>query len=364
MPSRSPQPQPETQPPTTPPKPPIPGFVWGTLIILVTAAIACLVLAVVLAPHWPPKAGSRGVEGGNRNPAIATDAKAHAPISFTAPQPAPGTAPDGAPADIPPITEYEYPAATPTPAPPPAPAVRATPAPLSNRAPGNLVLIIDDMGLAPAASRQAAAILPSPTAFAFLTYAPASVEIATEAKAAGHPIMVHIPMEPLPHPGIDGKPLDPGPNTLLATDTSTTLRAKLEANLKPLEGLATGANNHMGSRFTADTEGMRTVLNELNRKGLFFLDSVTVAGTATKAAAAGAHLSIPLYRRDVFLDDTPTEPAVRAQLARAVSKAQQQAPRPIYVIGHPHPATLAVLEAELPGLTSATGVQLVPIGAK
>jgi polysaccharide deacetylase 2 family uncharacterized protein YibQ len=58
----------------------------------------------------------------------------------------------------------------------------------------------------------------------------------------------------------------------------------------------------------------------------------------------------------VFLDDTVTEEAVTRQLERAVEIARSG--RIAVAIGHPHRATVAVLERELPRL-KAEGLQIV-----
>jgi len=54
-----------------------------------------------------------------------------------------------------------------------------------------------------------------------------------------------------------------------------------------------------------------------------------------------------------------TEAAVRGQLAELGRRAREEGAA--VAIGHPYPATLAVLEAELPGL-AAKGVRLVRVG--
>ena len=60
--------------------------------------------------------------------------------------------------------------------------------------------------------------------------------------------------------------------------------------------------------------------------------------------------------RRVFLDDVATEDAIRRQLDELVRRAKRRASA--VAIGHPYPATLAVLERELPGL-AGRGVRLV-----
>jgi len=102
------------------------------------------------------------------------------------------------------------------------------------------------------------------------------------------------------------------------------------------------------------------VLQELQRQGLYFLDSRTAAPTATRAVAQD--LGLAVAARDVFLDHTATTEAVRAELLRAVRLAQKRGPRgvPVVVIGHPMAVTLDVLAADLAPIQAA-GIELVPV---
>ena len=84
----------------------------------------------------------------------------------------------------------------------------------------------------------------------------------------------------------------------------------------------------------------------LARRGLFFLDSRTTDATVAEKTAEDASCR-PSSRR-VFLDDVATEEPCAAQLDELVRRAKLEGDA--VAIGHPYPATLAVLEKELPGL--------------
>jgi uncharacterized protein len=228
-------------------------------------------------------------------------------------------------------------------------------APFYPAKPAKLALVIDDMGQNIPETKSAMALLPETVTFAFMPHAPGTAELAPKAHAEGHAILVHLPMEPQPHP--EGTP-DLGPHGLRVGMSSETLATEVVANLQPLEGLAEGVNNHMGSRFTQWPEGLQVVLAQLADKNFYFLDSRTAAPTATDEAAQG--LNLKRAARDVFLDHNPIEDAVRAELLRAVKLSQKRGGRAVVVIGHPLPATLAVLKADLPLLAEA-GVELVPL---
>ena len=67
-----------------------------------------------------------------------------------------------------------------------------------------------------------------------------------------------------------------------------------------------------------------------------------------KAADVARELNVPTATRDVFLDDVPTESAVRKQIGELAAAAQK---RGVAIgIGHPYAVTLPVLAEELPEL--------------
>jgi len=143
---------------------------------------------------------------------------------------------------------------------------------------------------------------------------------------------------------------------VLRAQSDAEIAAILDSDLDSVPG-AVGVNNHMGSAATADPRVMHAVARVLSRRGLFFVDSRTT--DATVAERTAEEESVPSARRRVFLDDVATEAAVRAQLDEAVAKAKAEGSA--IAIGHPYPATLEVLEKELPNLADR-GVRLVKVG--
>jgi uncharacterized protein len=216
-----------------------------------------------------------------------------------------------------------------------------------------MALVIDDMGGNWELSQAMLALLPPEATLAVFPFVPQARELALQARKEGHEVLVHLPMEP--H-GEGRTAPSAGATALRVGQNAEELARNITASLMPLDGVAMGVNNHMGSRFTEWPDGMRHLLVRLQQEGLLFLDSKTAANTATRGARQG--LTLPVLTRDVFLDHVETEAAVRAQLQRAVALAKQRGR--VIVIGHPLPATLAVLQADLPGLVSS-GVVLVPL---
>jgi polysaccharide deacetylase 2 family uncharacterized protein YibQ len=67
---------------------------------------------------------------------------------------------------------------------------------------------------------------------------------------------------------------------------------------------------------------------------------------------------VPALRRDVFLDSELSAEGIAAEWQRLLQLARKRGSA--IGIGHPHPATLALLERALPEL-SAEGVELVTL---
>jgi polysaccharide deacetylase 2 family uncharacterized protein YibQ len=167
----------------------------------------------------------------------------------------------------------------------------------------------------------------------------------------GKEVLLHLPMEPAGYPKVR-----PGPGVILRSQSDAEIVRTLENDLATVPGVV-GVNNHMGSVATADPRVMRVVAGVLSDRGLFFLDSRTT--DATVAVRTAEEASVPAVSRRVFLDDVETEEAVSRQLAELVRRAREEGSA--VAIGHPYPATLAVLEREMPGL-AARGVKLVKVG--
>jgi hypothetical protein len=215
-----------------------------------------------------------------------------------------------------------------------------------------IAIVIDDLGPGRAAARHAVA-LPAPLTLAFLPYAEGLGGLTAEALAAGHELLVHLPMEP-----IDLAHNNPGPNALMTGLDAAEIERRLDWALARFDGYV-GINNHMGSAFSTYAPGLAVVMEELQQRGLLFLDSRTVGGSLAEAAALGA--DVPALGRDVFLDNEADDPAAIWAQLRLVERIARERGQAV-AIGHPHPATLEALAAWLPE-AEARGFALVPVSA-
>jgi len=225
-------------------------------------------------------------------------------------------------------------------------------APLPEAAQGlpRLAIVIDDLGLSAARTARAVA-LPAPLTLALLPYGEDLPTLAQKARAAGHELLVHVPMAPR------SPAADPGPQALYPEMPPAVLRTRLAWSLARFDGYV-GINNHMGSRLTESPAALRPILRELRARGLLFLDSRTTA--ASVASFLARDLAVPFAQRDVFLDNVRDRAAIAANLDRAATLARKRGTA--VAIGHPYPETLAVLAEWLPK-AGAQGVAVVPISA-
>ena len=209
-----------------------------------------------------------------------------------------------------------------------------------------LAIIIDDLGYDRAAADSLLA-LGFPLTVSVLPHLPLSTEVAEEAYLRGEQVMLHLPMQS-------------------ESDAAKTEEVELRVGMNEqqvdsaLAGMletvphAVGVNNHQGSRATADPALMAALMPELRRRGLFFVDSRTLASTVAYDTAE--RLGVRAASRRVFLDDSANRDAILGQLELAARDANRDGFA--IAIGHPRPDTIATLAEALPQL-EARGIRLV-----
>lgn len=213
-----------------------------------------------------------------------------------------------------------------------------------------IAILIDDIGLMPQVNERLIR-LPAPVTLSFLSYAPNLEQQIRPARAAGHEIMLHLPMEPIGQ-------ADPGPEALLTALDDEEIENRIVKNLHAFADYA-GINNHMGSKFTTDRRLMELffkVLRQEKGDSVFFLDSRT--GPNSVAADESRRAGFKTAVRDVFLDDRIDPESIRREFANLEEIARTKGFA--IAIGHPHALTLSILEDWLAG-APARGIQIVPV---
>jgi uncharacterized protein len=222
-------------------------------------------------------------------------------------------------------------------------AAELSPAPTRGRP--QLAIVIDDLGND---RQQADALfrLSFPLTVSVLPHEADSGEIAEEAHRRGYQVMLHLPMASNAGDKDEAIELHPG--------MSSGAVQKTFADMLETVPYAAGVNNHEGSLGTADQKLMDELMPLLHERNLFFIDSRTTVATVAETAAHTA--GVAAARRNVFLDDEQSVPAIRKQFALAIRDAWEKGSA--LAIGHPHPATLEVLNEMLPE-AEREGVRLV-----
>ncbi len=214
------------------------------------------------------------------------------------------------------------------------PLASTPPKPDTSSTKARVVIIIDDLGES-TKTAQRLANLPFPVSFSVLPFTTNARDVAGIARKNNLELLLHLPCEPQGYPKINS-----GPGTLRVAMSPAELERTLDANLARLPEVD-GVNNHMGSKLTQEKKAMRTVLAHLKGRGKFFVDSLTTPKSCV--ASVSASLGMDYRRRHVFLDNTAQKQAILLQLKKAEALARKTGLA--VAIGHPHPATLAALEA-------------------
>jgi len=300
----------------------------------------------------------------------------------TPPRPAPAPAPArpeqaGTPAPAAPVQSVPAPpppVAAPAPAPAPQvaarPPARTAPQPLPPRdveAPTwvrfarpfdpedkrpRIAMVIVDLGKSQAATNAAIQNLGGGITLAFTPYADGLAQWVALARAAGHEVLLSLPMEPTDFPNTD-----PGPQTLLTTLTSRQNLERLNWTLERAQGYV-GIVNAQGSRFTASTDAMRPVIDRLFARGLLFVDArATLASVATRVAD---DVGVPRAYADRLVDQEASRPAIDRALADLERLARQNGAA--LGIAQTYPVTFERLINWLPQL-DARGIALAPVSA-
>jgi polysaccharide deacetylase 2 family uncharacterized protein YibQ len=215
--------------------------------------------------------------------------------------------------------------------------------------PPRIAIIIDDLGYRLDAGRRAIE-LPGPISFAVLPGAPRAHLLAVEAFESGKEVLLHLPMQATS---------DDADQEPLGIDLDMSRREFGDTFARALTAVphAIGVNGHRGSLVTRHPGHMQWLMEEIQaRENLFFVDSYTTHHSV--ALKIANETGVDARKRDVFLDPDPDPATVAREFERMKALAEKRGS--VIAIGHPHAATLDLLERELPKL-AADGFELVTI---
>ncbi len=223
---------------------------------------------------------------------------------------------------------------------------------LSDKRP-RVAILVGELGISPTTTDNAINQLPAAVTLAFVTYKQQLGEWINLARAAGHEVMLDLPMEPVDYPRAD-----PGPNALLTSLTPEKNMDRLNWNLAQATGYV-GLVGHMGSRFTTSRDDLLPLLKSIKERGLLFVDNRASPQTAIPGIAG--EVTLPLASANRLLDTDPT----RAGIDKKLSELEEIARRNGSALGlaqHIEPVVMERIGVWAQGLEER-GLVLAPVSA-
>lgn len=212
-----------------------------------------------------------------------------------------------------------------------------------------VAIVVTGLGINEQGSLDAIDALPDAVTLAFAPYGRSLENTVSAARAAGHEVMLEVPMEPFDYPQND-----PGPHTML---TGEAPRANLEKLfwLMARFGGYFGVINNMGARFTASAADLGPVMEEFGARGLGYLDDGS-SNRSVAAQLAGAN-KVPYARAGSVIDANPSRASIQSALASLEAEALSTGSAIGIISGLPISVqTVSEWAAEL----DAKGIALVP----
>jgi uncharacterized protein len=208
-------------------------------------------------------------------------------------------------------------------------------------------IIIDDLGNS---LDYGAAVLDieAPLTLAMLPLSDYGATLANLAHKQGKEVMLHLPLQSIESHA-------PAAGTLYLHMTHAQFVRQLDSDLASIPHLS-GVNNHMGSLLTQHPGYMDWLMQELEHRDLYFVDS----RTTTKSVAgmfADKH-GIAHMDRDIFLDPDFDPHTLQRQFDRFIDIASRNGSA--IAIAHPHPRTLEFLRQHI-GELEKHEIRLVPV---
>jgi len=215
-----------------------------------------------------------------------------------------------------------------------------------------IAIVMNGLGLSAKATGAALAGLPPAVTVGLLPYASDAPRWLSAARAAGHEVLLEVPMEPFDFPDSDL-----GPHTLRAGSLSSANAERLNWALTRFTGYA-GVTNLLGDRLLSDSDALAPVLTTLSRRGLYFYDS----GSASQSVApqVAGSLSAPFARGAASIDTIQTA----LEIDRRLSELEAAARKNGSAVGTAflYPVSVERIAVWAKGLQSR-GFVLVPVSA-
>jgi uncharacterized protein len=222
---------------------------------------------------------------------------------------------------------------------------------ISNPSDVRVAIVLGGVGIDPDGTQRAIADLPGTVTLAFAPYGDGLAAETAAARAAGHELLLQVPLEPYNYPQTN-----PGTNTLTSNATPAENLSRLHWFMGRITNYI-GIVNYMGARFTADIGPLAPVMREIGERGLMYLDD---GSSARSRAAEVAGSTTPFVRADMVLDADLSAEAIddRLNQLRAVAHERGYA----VATATAFPVTIERLAA-FAKTAAQKGITLVPLSA-
>ncbi|MBI1975926.1 MAG: divergent polysaccharide deacetylase family protein [Candidatus Omnitrophica bacterium] len=188
-----------------------------------------------------------------------------------------------------------------------------------------------------------------PMTLAILPHLRFSSKIPASLAGRNYEFILHMPME-----AHNGK-IRPEAKTLYTDMQEGEIQRTLNEALASVPQLK-GISNHMGSKATEDSRLLKVVMEELQKKNLYFLDSLVTPHSVVEQVSQ--QVGIPFAKRDIFLDNELREEYIEAQIQKTIQQAKEYGSA--IGIGHDRAVTLKVIQKMIPQM-KAEGIQFVHV---
>lgn len=215
-----------------------------------------------------------------------------------------------------------------------------------------VTVVITSLGVSESATESAIESLPGSFTFSFAPFTKDLASWVDKSRAAGHEVLIDLPMEPLDYPQSD-----PGPHTLLAS-------VPIDQNLRQLGWVLSratgyiGVSTYMGAGLASKPRVLSPILTEIKTRGLMLVDTretpIGVAGDIAK------EIGLAIASSDMLLDHELSVKHIDNQLAGLEERARKNGAA--MAIARPYPVTLKRL-AEWSKTLKDKGIALAPVSA-
>ncbi len=176
-------------------------------------------------------------------------------------------------------------------------------------------VVMGGLGLNRRVTQSAIDELPPEVTLSFVPYSRGLQEWVDKARAAGHEVMIELPMEPYDYPNNDT-----GPYTLLTSANAAENRRRTEWLLSQATGYF-GVTNYQGAKYATDTRAISPVFDLLKARGLSFVHDGSAPRSMFETVATKSE--IPFADAARVIDSEPTASAIDEQLLHLEAIALQ-----------------------------------------